>query len=198
MNLAGAGDIFTITKFTRELRKNCTLCVLYDLSYFSLAPDTAPRNFSAVRLSGSIIEMLWIPLTLSEARGFVISYTASYGQQLATSNETIQPQEQIETGIQSNVATVTRLQEDATYLVQVWANTAAGAGKRSPVVILQPPTDANSYNLVAIVGGSVSAIFILAIVILAVAIIAKLKKRKKNTGYVCLGKYKMSDINNLV
>lgn len=178
VNLAGAGDSVIITNFTRELSKYFYRSILIFILLF-LAPNIAPRNFSAVRLSGSIIEAFWNPLTLSEARGFVTSYTISY-RQLTTSSDSGQLEEQQMTTVRNNGTTVTGLQEDASYLVQVWANTAAGAGERSPIVIVQPLSDTTD-NLGAIIGGSVSVLFIVALTALAVVSVILLRGRHSKT-----------------
>ena len=128
------------------------------------------------------MEIFWTPLTLSEARGFVVSYTVSY-RQLTSSSDTGQLEEQQETARRSDGTIVTGLQENATYLIQVWANTAAGAGERSSIVIVQPPTGATGEgeqtgldNIGAIIGGVLSVLLIVAITIFAVVVVVSVAR----------------------
>ena len=130
-----------------------------------------------MRLTGSIMELFWTPLTLSEARGFVTAYTVSY-RQFTTSSDSGQLEEQQGTAIRNNGTIVTGLQEDDTYLVQVWASTGVGAGERSPIVIVQPLSESAS-NTGAIIGGVVAVIAIVAITTLAVVIALKRKQHTK-------------------
>ena len=144
-----------------------------------------------MRLTGSIMELFWTPLTLSEARGFVTAYTVSY-RQFTTSSDSGQLEEQQGTAIRNNGTIVTGLQEDDTYLVQVWASTVAGAGERSPIVVVHPlpattlSTASESINRPvstgAIIGGVVAMIVIVAITTFAVAtVFARTLKRKQHT-----------------
>ena len=155
------------------------LCLISD-------PNTAPRNFRAVRLSGSIMELFWNPLTLSEAKGFMTAYTVSY-RQLTTSSDSGELEELQETAIRNDGTIVTGLEEDATYLVQVWASTAAGAGERSPILLVQlapttttePNGPVASSSTGAIIGAVVAVILIVAITVFAVAVIVALTLKGK-------------------
>ena len=113
------------------------------------------------------------------------SYTISY-RQATTSTGSGQLEEQQETAAGNSGTIVSGLQEDASYLIQVWANTAAGTGERIPIVVVQPPTSP-TYNLEAIIGGSVSVLFIVTFTgfaVVVIASIARILKRRlsKTTG----------------
>ena len=80
---------------------------------------------------------------------------------------------------------VTGLQEEEAYYVQVWANTAAGAGVRSRIVIVQPPsttTGTGLPNTGAIIGGVVAIVIVVAITIVVVVIIVTVLVRGRRNG----------------
>ena len=58
VNRAGLGEFTVFTHFTREL-----------------APSIAPKNVTLSRPSPTVMVVSWIPLTYSEARGFISQYT---------------------------------------------------------------------------------------------------------------------------
>ena len=120
------------------------------------------------------MELFWNPLTLSEAQGFVRVYTVSY-RELASSSESGLLEEQQETAIRNNGTVVTGLQVDTAYLVQVWASTAAGAGERSPITIVQPLTG-SELNIGAIIGGAVALLLIIGITTLAAIIVVSVTR----------------------
>ena len=82
--------------------------------------------------------------------------------------------------IRNNGTIVTGLEEDATYLVQVWANTAAGAGKRSPLITVSPPPTLLISTLTAIIVGSlVGLAAMVSVVVMVVVVVRGYRKRKK-------------------
>ena len=133
------------------------------------------------RISGSTMEVFWTPLTLTEARGFVRTYTVSYGQ--ASGSNQQEEQEMAPGDVDQTV--VTGLQEEEAYYVQVWANTAAGAGVRSRIVIVQPPLTTTGTGLPdtgAIIGGVVAIVIVVAITIIVVVIIVTVLVRGQKSG----------------
>ncbi len=137
----------------------------------------APRNFTASRRVSSTILLFWIPLTLSEAQGFVTTYTVSYRQRATSS--TRQLGERQVTAIRSNGTIVTGLQEEATYLVQVWASTAAGAGVRSPIVTVSPPPAPIISILMTIIVSSIAGLVAMISLAVMVAVVARGHRRMK-------------------
>ena len=191
VNLAGPGHAVTLTTFTMELGK-LNIAQQSNLSIVmpQPAPQTAPRNFRAVHLTGSSMELFWVPLTLSEAQGFVTTYTVSYRQLTSSSESEVE-----ETAIRHNGTVVAGLQEDATYLVQVWASTTAGPGERSPVIVVQafmgtPNGGSGTANgssdtgaiVGGIVGGIVAVLLIVAATIVAVSIVVAVTIKGKQQG----------------
>lgn len=147
--------------------------------FMLLAPPIAPRNFTASRRVSSTILLFWVPLTLSEAQGFVTSYTVAYRQMTAGSSRTRQLGEGQVRAIRDNGTIVTGLQEDATYLVQVWANTAAGAGQRSRTVTIQPPTSLIVPTITAVIIGSIIALAAVISAVVMIIVVARGHQRKK-------------------
>ena len=118
------------------------------------------------------MEVFWIPLTLTEARGFVRTYTVSHRQV----NGSNQQEEQDMAPGDVDRRIVTGLQEEETYYVQVWANTVAGAGVRSHMVIIQPPSTTEISR--AIMGGVMAAALMATTVAFIVIVVAVVRCRK--------------------
>ena len=80
---------------------------------------------------------------------------------------------------------VAGLQEEEAYYVQVCANAVAGAGVRSRIVIVQPPsttTGTGLPNTGAIIGGVVAIVIVVAITIIVVVIIVTVLVRGRRNG----------------
>ena len=123
------------------------------------------------------MEVYWTPLTLTEARGFVRTYTVSYGQ-VSGSNQQ-EEQEMAPGDVDQTV--VTGLQEEEAYYVQVWANTVAGAGVRSRIVMVQPPSTTSGTEIIgAIIGGVMAAVLIIVTTVVLIAIIVALVRCQKS------------------
>lgn len=99
------------------------------------APLIAPHNVTVVRTAPSSIEVSWLSLSLSEARGFVSSYTVAY--QSGSNNFSLSAMYMSVQGNQTTVV-IDGLNPDLTYHVKVWANTSAGAGVASEAIISEP------------------------------------------------------------
>ena len=88
-----------------------------------------------VRISGSMMRVSWIRLTLSEARGFITHYTVAYfplssgskREELYILDQTV--------GNDSSEATIEGLDGYSAYAVQVSASTAAGDGGYGGAII---------------------------------------------------------------
>ena len=77
VNQAGQGSITTLTNFTKELGMYAIIMSVAN-NYYFIEPSISPRNVSITRTSLTVMVVSWIPLTLSEARGFITSYTVFY------------------------------------------------------------------------------------------------------------------------
>ena len=79
------------------------------------------------RLNGTHINVSWVPLTLVEARGFIINYTVSVGPANGGEVVTVHVQKN------ETSAVFGGLDPRLAYSVKVWANTAAGRGLPSNI-----------------------------------------------------------------
>ena len=78
----------------------------------------------------------WIPLTLSEARGFITSYTVFYSPQV---NKTKQQESNTIVSGDVSQTTIAGLDPNTAYDVQMSANTTAGASVLSEVISAPVP-----------------------------------------------------------
>ena len=90
-------------------------------------PNVPPHNVTVFRLNGTHINVSWVPLTLVEARGFIINYTVSV--ELSSGGEvvTVHVQEN------ETSAVIGGLDPRQAYSVKVWASTVAGHGLPSNI-----------------------------------------------------------------
>lgn len=83
-------------------------------------PNFSPRNVHVNRSSDTIMVVSWTPLTLSEARGFVMLYTMAYTPLLRQDIRFV--------NTSATSVTVTGLDKSLAYSIQVSAATSAGQG----------------------------------------------------------------------
>jgi len=101
-------------------------------SFHVAAPSVPPHNVTVLQLNGTHINVSWVPLSLVEARGFIINYTVSVGP--ANGGEVVTAQ--VEGNETSEV--IGGLDPRLAYSVKVWANTAAGRGLPSNITNVKP------------------------------------------------------------
>ena len=91
------------------------------------------------------MEVSWLPLTLTEARGFVSSYTVAYDSELTSISVRLSA---MYTHVPANQTTVVidRLNPGLTYYVKVWANTSAGAGMASEAILAETLMTGSYYD----------------------------------------------------
>ena len=82
VNRAGQGNITTLTNFTKELGIiNIIIKIYADTLLFAsvdIEPNHPPKDVKVDRIYPTVMVVSWTPLTLSEARGFITSYTVFY------------------------------------------------------------------------------------------------------------------------
>jgi len=78
-------------------------------------------------LNGTHINVSWVPLSLVEARGFIINYTVSVGPAGGGDVVTVHVQEN------ETSAVIGGLDPRQAYSVKVWASTVAGRGLPSNI-----------------------------------------------------------------
>ena len=105
-------------------------------------PSIAPRRLQVHRLSGTHMNVSWEPLTLTEARGFILNYTVSYTQ-------TTRSREIVNVSVSSEQSSVVigGLDRSKGYSVQVWASTSAGAGPANSTEIDAFHSQDSEYSL---------------------------------------------------
>ena len=131
VNRAGQGEIRTTINFTHELSKSSNSLIHALLNHFA-ATSISPTNVSVKRISPTAMVVSWQPLTLTEARGFVSHYTVTYSPQIISGGRKKQVAMMVEVeGMDSNSTTITDLDPNTVYEVQVSASTGAGGGNFS-------------------------------------------------------------------
>ena len=83
----------------------------------------------------------WIPLTLSEARGFITSYTVFYSPQVSRTKQEPNTMQKTVSG-DVNQTTIDDLDPNTAYDVQMSANTNGGVSALSEVISV--PDEGNS------------------------------------------------------
>ena len=91
------------------------------------APSVPPHNVTVLRLNGTHINVSWVPLSLAEARGFVVNYTVSVESSSGGEVVTVYVQEN------ETSAVIGGLDPRLAYSVKVWASTVAGHGLPSNI-----------------------------------------------------------------
>lgn len=121
VNRAGPGEFTVFIHFTREL-----------------APSIAPKNVTISRPSPTVMVVSWIPLTYSEARGFISHYTVAYTP--LTSNgrkrQALVTMTVIVPGMDANTTRIEGLDPNTDYIVQVAATNGAGRNDLSHPVLV--------------------------------------------------------------
>ena len=103
-------------------------------------PSISPKNVSVTRPSATVMVVSWIPLSYSEARGFISHYTVAYSpltggrkrQALDTMTQTVP-------GMDTNTTRIEGLDANTDYIVQVSATNGAGSDELSPPVLAAAP-----------------------------------------------------------
>ena len=88
----------------------------------------------------------WIPLTLSEARGFITSYTVLYSPQVTRTKQQESNTTQMTVSGEVSQTTIDGLDPNTAYDVQMSANTKAGASPLSEVISAPVPSDTGTYR----------------------------------------------------
>ena len=111
VNRAGPGEFTVFIHFTREL-----------------APSIAPKNVTISRPSPTVMVVSWIPLTYSEARGFISHYTVAYTPLTSNGRKRQAPDTMTVTipGMTANKIRIEGLESNTDYTVQVIATNGAG------------------------------------------------------------------------
>ena len=93
----------------------------------------------------------WTPLTLSEARGFITSYTVFYSPQVSRRKR--QEPKTMQKTVSGDVSrtTIDGLDSNTSYGVQVSANTKTGASALSEVILAPVPPNTGNVTIITVV-----------------------------------------------
>ena len=99
------------------------------------------------RIYPTVMVVSWTPLTLSEARGFITSYTVFYSPQVSRGKQ--QEPHTMQKAVSGNVnqTTINGLDPNTAYDIQMSANTIAGASALSRVISAPVPSDTGNITL---------------------------------------------------
>ena len=96
-----------------------------------IEPNHALKDVKVNRIHPTAMVVSWIPLTLSEARGFITSYTVFYSPQVSKRKQQEPNTMQKTVSGDINRTTIHDLDPNTAYDVQMSANTKAGASALS-------------------------------------------------------------------
>ena len=106
------------------------------------APSTSPRNVTVTRRSPIIMVVSWIPLSYSEARGFISHYTVHY-YPITSEKKRQVPDTAVMTetlpGMDTNTTRIEGLDANTDYIVQVSATNGAGTSELSAKELVAAP-----------------------------------------------------------
>ena len=107
--------------------------------FIDVEPNNPPKNIKVDRIHPTVMVVSWTPLTLSEARGFITSYTVFYSPQVSRTKQ--QESHTMRKTINGDVirATIGGLDPNTVYNVQMSANTKVGASPLSEVISAPVP-----------------------------------------------------------
>ena len=116
------------------------------LTSVDIEPTSAPKDVKVDRIH-TVMVVFWTPLTLSEARGFITSYTVFYSPQVSRRKRQEPNTMQKTFSGDVNRATIDGLDPNTAYDVQMSANTKAGASPLSEVISLSVSPDTGSVTI---------------------------------------------------
>ena len=97
----------------------------------NIVPKVAPHNITVVRSDKNAITVTWIPLSLTEARGFITKYKISYSSLCRRRRRGTESS--ITVSGDSTQATITNLDARKKYGVKVAGITKGGTGPNSDI-----------------------------------------------------------------
>ena len=92
--------------------------------YVTAVPGMAPMGVNVTRTSATVMVVSWIPLSYSEARGFISHYTVSFSP--LTTGRKRQSATMSVPGMDANNTVIQDLDPNVEYIVQVSATNGAG------------------------------------------------------------------------
>ena len=99
------------------------------------------------RIHPTVMVVSWTPLTLSEARGFITSYTVFYSPQVSRRKQQEPSTMQKTVSEDFNQTFIDGLDPNTAYDVQVSASTKVGASALSEVIVAPVPPDTGNITI---------------------------------------------------
>ena len=106
--------------------------------YVTAVPGMAPMGVNVTRISPTVMVVSWIPLSYSEARGFISHYTVSFSPLTSGRNRqsAVTMSERVP-GMDANNTVIQDLDPSTEYIVQVSATNEAGTIQSSAARVPQ-------------------------------------------------------------
>ena len=100
--------------------------------YVTAVPGMAPMGVNVTRTSATVMVVSWIPLSYSEARGFISHYTVSFSPLTSGKKRqsAVAMSERVP-GMDANNTVIQDLDSNVEYIVQVSATNGAGTSESS-------------------------------------------------------------------
>ena len=115
--------------YTRTRYEIITFCHFIVKHLDLTEPNIPPKNVTITRPSPTVMVVSWIPLSYSEARGFISHYTVAYSP--LTSGQALDTMTQTVPGMDTNTTRIEGLDANTDYIVQVSATNGAGTSHLS-------------------------------------------------------------------
>ena len=122
-------------------------CLLMNY-FFDIEPTSAPKDVKVDRIHPTVMVVSWTPLTLSEARGFITSYTVFYSPQVSRRKR--QEPNTMQKTVSGDVSRTT-IDSNTSYGVQVSANTKTGTSALSEVILAPVPPNTGNVTIITVV-----------------------------------------------
>ena len=136
LNRAGKGESVVVIHFTKELGLIFNHPKLIIYVQFSIVP-ISPLNVSVTRPSATVMVVSWIPLSYSEARGFISHYTVVYSPLTSgRSSQVLDTMTEIVPGMDTNTTRIEDMDANTDYIVLASATNGAGRSDvSSPLLV---------------------------------------------------------------
>ncbi len=108
------------------------MCTQYSNVPHAAAVAIAIEDITVTRVSGSVIRVEWVPLSLVQARGFVQSYLVTYGPSGSRKRQS----ETITVDADQSMVDIVGLNSNNDYTVAVTAVNGAGTGASSDMIFV--------------------------------------------------------------
>ena len=129
-------SLYTRTRYEKKIFLRCTY------KGHLIEPNISPKNVTITRPSPTVMVVSWIPLSYSEARGFISHYTVVYSPLTSGSKrQALDTMTQTVPGMDTNTTRIEGLDANTDYIVLVSATNGAGTSHLSaPLFVVADTT----------------------------------------------------------